>query len=182
MDNQNEIWKPIDGFPDYEVSDLGRVRSLKHCKIRILKQGISSRGYHNIVICQYGLTCTKNVHRLVAAAFLGVSELQIDHINGNKLDNRIDNLRYCTDRENKSYYITKQVVSSKYIGVCFDKQHNKWRGYINVNGRRVHLGLFVAELEASQAYQDALAIHNAGGKVLSAKERKKAAKQTQKLF
>lgn len=182
MNNQNEIWKPIDGFPDYEVSDLGRVRSLKNGKVRILRPGVNSTGYYKVVLCVDGVPKNKKVHRLVSEAFLGASNLHIDHIDMVKTNNCLTNLRYCTNRENITYHHLAQKTSSKYTGVYWHKHDKKWVAHIRINRRLIRLGGFDDERTASQAYQDALAIHNAGGKVLSATEQKKAAKQTQKLF
>ena len=92
-----EIWEKIKDHPNYEVSNMGNVRSLNYLntgKIKNLKLKIT-RGY------QYVTLNTKNhyVHRLVCSAFYGESDLQCDHINQNKLDNRLENLRWL-DRHN----------------------------------------------------------------------------------
>ena len=171
MENQNENWKAIDGFPDYEVSDLGRVRSLKYGKAKVLKLG-DCRGYCIVNIRIKGVRKTKTVHRLVAAVFLGASDLHIDHIDMVKTNNCLTNLRYCTHRENHTYRSLASETSSKYTGVSWYKRDKKWRAQIYINKRFVHLGFFDDERTASQAYQNALKIHNAGGKVLSAKEQK----------
>jgi|GEM_PF-1747573 len=92
-----EIWKSIKNHPNYEISNLGRVKSLNYKntnKEHILKLKIT-RGY------QYVSLNGKNhyVHRLVCSAFYGESNLQCDHLNENKLDNRLENLRWL-DRHN----------------------------------------------------------------------------------
>ena len=171
MVNQNEIWKPIQGSPDYEVSDLGRVRSLKYGKAKVLKLR-DCRGYCIVDIRIKGVRKTKTVHRLVAAVFLGASDLHIDHIDMVKTNNCLTNLRYCTHRENHTYRSLASETSSKYTGVSWYKRDKKWRAQIYINKRFVHLGFFDDERIASQAYQNALAIHKAGGTVLSAKEQK----------
>ena len=93
-----EIWKEIEGHPNYEVSNIGNVRSLNYLntgKTNILKARIT-RGY------KYVTLNTKNhyVHRLVCSAFYGKSELQCDHINQDKLDNRLENLRWLDTHNN----------------------------------------------------------------------------------
>ena len=173
MELQNENWKPIDGFPDYEVSDLGRVRSFKKGKVRILKHSISTCGYRKFNLFYNGVGVSKKASRLAMTAFSGKSDLHIDHINGNKLDDRIINLRYCSQRENTTYYHLASETSSKYTGIYWYKAKRKWRAKIKINKIDVHLGYFDNELTASQAYQNALKIHNAGGKVLSIREQKK---------
>ncbi len=172
MELQNEIWRPIEGFPDYEVSDLGRVRSLGFGKVKILRAGVNGRGYCLVNIRIKGVRKTKTVHRLVAAVFLGASDLHIDHIDMVKTNNCLTNLRYCTHRENHTYRSLASETSSKYTGVSWYKRDKKWRAQIYINKRFVHLGFFDDERIASQAYQNALAIHKAGGTVLSAKEQK----------
>ena len=102
----NEIWRPIKGYEGlYEVSNLGRVKSLgnnKTKKDKILRSGIDSQGYPNIGLSKKGNRKTYNIHRIVAEAFIPNPENKrdIDHINNIKDDNRVENLRWCSHREN----------------------------------------------------------------------------------
>lgn len=102
-----EIWKDI---PDYEgyyqVSNLGNVKSINHYdkqnrlrKEKILKP-IINHDYLIVNLSKNGKTKYKRIHRLVLSAFIGKSNLQVDHINCNKKDNRIENLEYVTAKEN----------------------------------------------------------------------------------
>lgn len=168
MEHQ-ENWKPVLGFEGlYEVSDLGRVKSLAKTWTpglggtikkpdTILKQGLGGHGYYIVGLSKNGKPKTCNVHKLVWEAFNGETNLHIDHIiEGNRLDNRLCNLQKITLRENVSkYYLTKKK-SSKYIGVNWHKPVNKWRAMIYINGRRKFLGYFNTELEAHNAYQNYL--------------------------
>ena len=78
----------------------------------------------------------------------------VDHINGNKLDNRKSNLRICTQSENnKNAKKHKRNTSSQYKGVS--KYNNRWRVGISVNNKRKHIGYFNDELDASIAYDKA---------------------------
>jgi hypothetical protein len=158
---QKEIWKVVKGYDGiYEVSDLGRVKSLKR-KSRIndiiLKQHTKLSGYKTIGLSN-GLICKKfRVHKLVAIAFLNHKSndinLQVDHINNVKGDNRLENLQLLTQRENCS---KDRDGKSKYTGVYLRKGTNKWRSCITINGKTKHLGTFNTEIDASNAYQKEL--------------------------
>ena len=118
---ENEIWRPIKDYERlYEVSNLGRVSSLdretidtigrKHyIKGRILKQGKDNHGYLVVALTKNGKSKTVRVHRLVAEAFIPNPENKpcIDHINTIKDDNRIENLRWATPKENMNNELTK---------------------------------------------------------------------------
>lgn len=115
---QNIEWKPIKGYEGlYEVSNDGRVRRIRFIngshnfeKIKECKQTLNSWGYMTVNLCKNGKSNTKRVHRLVAIAFLGESDLQIDHIDGNKQNNRLDNLEYVTPKENTNRAWNKGIA------------------------------------------------------------------------
>ena len=100
-----EVWKNINDFPNYEVSNLGRVRN--EASKRILKDAIdSSTGYFKVSLQKNGKGHTKSVHRLVAETFLGLpsnSDMQVNHIDGNKSNNAVDNLEWVTKSENEKH-------------------------------------------------------------------------------
>lgn len=120
-----EIWKDIPNGECYEVSNLGNVRS-KTRKIWngkgyyikqgcILKQSVSKKGYK--VITKIRGLPTQQVHRLVAMTFIDNPNRkpQINHINGIKTDNRVENLEWCTNAENQMHaYNTGLNNRSKY--------------------------------------------------------------------
>ena len=159
---KTEIWKDVKDYEGvYQVSNLGRVKSLKFGKERILKMVINNAGYILVALHKDGNQKSKNVHQLVAIAFLGHipsgMSLVVDHINRIKTDNRLENLQIITHRENLSK--DKRLSSkytSKYTGVCWCKFRNKWRAEIAINSKRFSLGCFKTELEASEAYQQKL--------------------------
>ena len=99
-----EVWKQYNDT-QYEVSSTGRVRSnnyLGHGQTKELKCQLSEKGYKICYLTIGGKTLTKRVHRLVAETFLPREEGkdEVNHINGDKQDNRIENLEWCTRIEN----------------------------------------------------------------------------------
>jgi hypothetical protein len=84
----------------------------------------------------------------------------VDHINGNRLDNRKSNLRFVTNQQNIFNSQKRQLIisggnSSKYKGVTWMTDSNKWRNRITLGGREFHLGVFESEQEAALAYNQA---------------------------
>lgn len=98
---QNEIWKDVPGFPGYQVSNAGRVKSFRS-GIRILKQCNDGFGYPKVRIWGNGKGITIHVHKIVALAFIPNPDgkPEIDHINTIRTDNRVENLRWVTRKEN----------------------------------------------------------------------------------
>ena len=120
METKNEIWKDIRGFEGlYQVSNMGRVRSLdrdivttyrgtvhtRHYKGKILVPRKSSQGYYYVVLADSGVHTREAVHRLVAKAFVdGYKDGAIvNHKNCLKSDNRADNLEWCDYTYNNTY-------------------------------------------------------------------------------
>jgi hypothetical protein len=114
---KEEIWRDIPGYDGYQVSNLGNVRTfnkttytekhgLRHWKSRILKQkwckstARSDRHDARVDLWKDGKPKTFLVARLVAIAFLGYENLTVNHIDGNPKNNRVENLEWCTKKEN----------------------------------------------------------------------------------
>lgn len=95
----DEAWRPVVGFAGYEVSDHGRVR--RSSSGRILR-GRRSCKYLSVCLSIHGQVQQKLIHRLVAEAFLGPvpDDHQVDHLDGEKDNNRADNLEYVTGAAN----------------------------------------------------------------------------------
>lgn len=103
-----ERWVQITGYEGlYEVSDMGRVRSLKRATTsgRILKQCKGHGGYSKVSLSRNNKRKTYAVHRIVATAFVPMvnGKNEVNHINGDKRDNRADNLEWCTRAENEMH-------------------------------------------------------------------------------
>ena len=105
---EEEIWKPIKDFEGYyEVSNIGRVRSLNYKRTgkgKILKNIEDYKGYLEVGLTKNGKRKQFKIHRLVAEAFIPNPENKpcIDHINTVKSDNRVENLRWVTYKENSN--------------------------------------------------------------------------------
>lgn len=108
-----ERWRPIDGFPNYEVSDQGRVRSVERSFTNsrgarrtmpgcIRKPFFSPKKYASVTLYRDGRFFTKAIHRLVLETFVGPCPEGFEalHRNGNKDDNALDNLRWGTSADN----------------------------------------------------------------------------------
>lgn len=77
---------------------------------------------------------------------------QIDHINGDRADNRIANLRQCNQSQNNANARKRRDNRSGFKGVCWDKKKRKWKAEAAVDGRRKFLGYFINPLDAHAAY------------------------------
>ncbi len=150
-----EVFKDVPNYEGiYQVSNLGNVKSLKWNKEIIMKQGISSR-YLAVNLRKENISKIYRVHVLVAMTFLnykpnGKQDFVIDHKNGVRTDNRLENLQIVTQRENTQNY-HKSIKGQ--IGADWHEQTKKWRSRIYINKNIVHLGLFEEEKDALKAYE-----------------------------
>ena len=108
-----EIWKPIPNYEElYMVSNLGRVKSVKRDKI--LKEQLNERGYLRVSLSKNNKQKIYSVHRLVMITFIGYEEgKQVNHIDGDKTNNRLDNLEWTTQSENMKHAYDNRLVKSK---------------------------------------------------------------------
>lgn len=156
--SNKEIFKDVPNYNNiYQVSNLGNVKSLKFGKEKFLKQS-KRTNYMYVVLYKNNKIKTFDIHQLVAMAFLdhipNRKEFVVDHINNNKLDNRLENLQIISQRQNMTKDL--KIGTSKFVGVYFNKKENKYMSRIYINGKRKYLGLFISEYEASKAYQKEL--------------------------
>lgn len=165
-----EVWKSIPGYEGhYEMSRTGEVKSLSRVilaggkypfvsKERMLKAHVNNRGYYKINLYLNRKMKTIEIHQLLAITFLNHipcgSELVVDHIDTNKLNNNVDNLRIVTSRINSNRKHIKS--SSQYTGVTLSVSSKKWTAQVYVNGKHKYLGSFDSEEEASLYYENAL--------------------------
>lgn len=118
-----EVWKDIPGYEGlYQASNQGRIKSLPKRKGKgngyikeeeILKASVEAHGYERVVLGKDGKKKKYQVHRLIAATFIPNEEnkQQVNHINGNKADNRVENLEWCTDSENMQHAFQNGLIN-----------------------------------------------------------------------
>lgn len=169
-----EIWKSIKGFEGfYEVSNLGRVRSLdRHIKAsrgngtrlmrgKIIKQ-CNSVGYLKVILTNANKKRQVKVHILVGESFLNYNpkdKTVIDHIDNNRTNNIITNLQIISHRKNISKGYKNKKTNSKYTGVYYTGHNTRgkdWRAIIKINNKTYNLGSYDNEIDAHNAYQNKL--------------------------
>lgn len=162
-----EVWRKIEGFDRYEMSNLCRIRDLE--KNRFLKMTLKSDGYLCVCLANSdGKHILFLAHRLLAMCFIEndnrLLKIQVNHINGIRHDNRLENLEWVTPRENLSHgKLRIKNKSSKYIGVRLKKGVSlvkQWEAKIRIKGKTTYLGYYLTEYEAHLAYQKALKDHD----------------------
>lgn len=122
--NEKEIWKPIKGYEGrYEVSNMGRVMSLCYkntTQKKVMSPSPNLQGYFNLALMRSGKLKRYLVSRLVAEAFIPNPEnkSQVNHINGNHQDNRVENLEWVTAKENMqhAFHVLKRKANVTQLG------------------------------------------------------------------
>ena len=161
--NQKEIWKDILNYEGlYQISNLGNVKSLERThkiynykkkekvnrtiKEHIMAQEKSKTGYKNVALCKEGKSKLYLTHRLVAQAFISNpnKKPQVNHKDGNKLNNNVENLEWVTASENNKHawdnklkiISNKQLENAKALGKYGKKRNRKVNQY-SLNGELI---------------------------------------------
>ena len=171
MNKDPEIWKTLERYPDYQISNYGRIKSksrfVRHRngykkikeRIMILNKTKTDRTTHIVFRLGNNKVKREKISRLVYENFHGplISGLVIDHKDNDPLNNYYKNLQQITTRKNNSK--DRKNKSSKYTGVFLNKnRYNRgskkcWVAGITTNRIHKHLGYFETEEKASQDYQ-----------------------------
>ena len=147
-----EVWKQIDGYENYSVSNMGRVRGPR----RVLVPFISNCGYEIISISTKTSAIKKSVHRLIAEAFVENPDNKdvVDHINRIKTDNRAENLRWVNHSENN---LNTPCKTRELFGL---RWHKRGSGYYEIRfgpkGNEKSYGTAATLEEAKQKRDEAL--------------------------
>lgn len=144
-------WKKIEDY-DYSINENGEIRN--NLTGYILKNYTDIHGYYYTMLYKNRKGKTFRIHRLLAKYFLPdfQEELQVDHKDRDKTNNNLNNLRIVTHRENLCNQAKHKKCSSKYKGVTFDKNRNKFQASITINYKAIFLGRYKTEEEAAEAY------------------------------
>ena len=153
----HENWKNINGFDNYEISRFGIVRNAT--TERILTPIGNRDGYLRVGMQKNSKRNLRMIHVLLANAFIENPHNKpcVDHIDGNRQNNCLENLRFATRAENSRNKSKSANTTSVYYGVCFHKKSNKWNAQIQIDGRRKNLGYFTDEKEAAAVFNKAAA-------------------------
>ena len=151
MTDDDNYGLQIEGFENYCIFENGDVINIT--TKRVLKQFKNRKGYLFVGISKNGKRTHKSIHRLLAEAYLNNHDNKpcVDHIDNNRTNNHIDNLRWATIEENNWNKILAKNNKSGYKGVDFDKFNQVWRCSIRHKGKYYHLGRFQDIEEAIKA-------------------------------
>ena len=143
---QFTVWLPIKNYKNYEVSICGMVRNIT--TKRILKPGVSGidgQNYYAVNLCKNGNIKQYKIHRLVANTFIPkIDNMKnyIDHVDCNRFNNTVSNLRWCTQQENCFNHRLNKNNTTGIKGLYFKKNSQKWHAYIKFNYKKIHIGCY----------------------------------------
>lgn len=120
-----EIYKEIAGYEGlYKASTKGNIKSIikRNGLDIILKQGIDKCGYCIVTLCKNKKRTTKTVHRLIALTFLEETNIQVNHKDGNKQNNNIENLEFVSAKQNIQHAIKNGLLKRNYSKIATEKR------------------------------------------------------------
>lgn len=134
LQNMEEIWRKIENYPNYEISNRGNIRSINYHRekrTQNLKQMKSDRRFMVVSLSTNKGFKTVPIHRLVAQAFIPNPDNlpQVNHIDGDRHNNCVENLEWCTDKQNIEHAIRNKIIKCKPINQ-YDLEGNfikEWR-------------------------------------------------------
>jgi hypothetical protein len=142
------IWKEVNGYEGFYANENGLI---KRPNGTITPGHLNGCGYYHLRV---GNGKKVLVHRLIAIAFLDNPEgkLFCDHKDRDRTNNQVENIRWATQSDNSRNRTKQENTTSKFMGVHFREDSQKWQAGIKVNGKAKHLGYHETELAAAQAY------------------------------
>lgn len=145
-----ETWNIVIDYPNYLLSNLGNIKN--NTTNKLLKPSLHKSGYLVVQLFRNGKRKVVRLHRLIAQTFLGdVDDTKyIDHLDRNKLNNVLENLRVVTPLES---VLNRGIWGkSKYKGAYYNEKRKDWRSQIRVDKKLINLGYYKTELECALAY------------------------------
>ena len=138
----NECWRSIDGYTNYQVSNIGRVRHTKTGEV--LQGGVTADGYQSVLLSKKGRMQKCFTHRLVAGEFVENPDDKtiVQHLDNDRSNNCFNNLRWVSTGKRRS----------KCWGVSWHDAKQKWSANINNGNQQYHLGCFDNEKHAARVY------------------------------
>lgn len=162
----NEIWKPIEENDLYSVSNLGRIRNNQTQHVRDFQNQRDINRYAVFCFKKHGKRINKKVHRLVADAFIPNidNKPEINHISGDKFDNCVENLEWCTHSENMKHAyrtgICPPLPSQKTTLVAFNEDETKVVGlYHSIVEAAQQTGISINTLYATVTTRNRNPVH-----------------------
>jgi hypothetical protein len=156
---EQEIWKTIKDYPNYEVSSFGKIRNLRTGRLlsttKLNRDGYNTVGLYKNKGKQFR-KCV-SIHLFVAKAFLKKVRGKdfVNHIDKNKTNNHMDNLRYVTHQEANMGNRISSRNTSGFKGVSLNKERNQWQAYLSINYKQLSLGYYDSKDAAIAARKEA---------------------------
>ena len=146
-----EEYKIIKNYSNYEVSTFGNIRNIT--TRNILKGRLRGKGYYAVALFNENGRKDVSIHRIVADTFIENenNKEQVDHRDGNKLNNRVENLRWIQNNENQRNRNISKNNTTGVKGVCYDKKNKSFNANITLDGLKIHIGCFKTLEEAKHA-------------------------------